>query len=80
MELDEDGQHALSDLKDLSHQLGWCTWWDPACRGALGPDNQGGFTVATVDNLLELSPALCHKAEHLSFTKVLNENKEYFDS
>ena len=74
VELDEEGQHALSDLQDLRHQLGRCAWRDPAGWGALGPDNLGGLRVAAVDYLLELPPALRHEAEDLSFTQVLGEH------
>lgn len=71
VELDEERQHALPDLQDLRHQLRRCARGDPARRGALGPDNLGGFCAAAVDNLLELSPALRYEAEHLSFSQVL---------
>jgi len=75
VELDEEGQHALPDLEDLGYQLRGCAWWDPARWGALGPDNLGGFSVAPVDDLLELPPPLRHKAEHLSFTQVLGKHR-----
>lgn len=76
VELDEEGQHALPDLQDLRHQLRRCAWWDPACWGALGPDNLGGFCVAAVDYLLELPPALRYKAEHLSFSQILRKKTQ----
>lgn len=77
VELDEEGQHALPDLQDLGHQLWGCAWRDPACWGAFRPDDLGGFSVAAVDYLLELPPALRYEAEHLSFTQILR-NKEFF--
>lgn len=75
VELDEQGQHALSDLQNLRHQLRGGAWWDPACGGTLGPDDLGGFSVAAVDYLLELPPPLRDKAEHLSFTQVLRKHR-----
>ena len=74
MELDEEGQHALPDLQDLCHQLRGGARWDPTCGGALGPDNLGGFSVAAVNDFLELPSALRYKAEHLSFTQVLKKS------
>lgn len=78
MELDEEGQHALPDLQDLGHQLRRRARWDPACRGALGPDDLGGFSVAAVDYLLELPPPLGYEAEHLSLTQVLRKDRISF--
>lgn len=78
VELDEEGQHALPDLQDLRHQHWVGAWWDPACGGALGPDNLGGFSVAAVDYLLKLPPALRHETEHLSFTQVLRKHSHSF--
>lgn len=76
VQLDEQGEHAFPDLQDLRHQLGGRSWWDPACRGALGPDGLVCFGGAPVDYLLKLPPALCHEAEHLSFTKVLRKHRK----
>lgn len=76
MQLDEEGQHALSDLQDFCHQLGGGAWWNPTCRRAFRPHNLRGFCVAAVYDLLKLSPALCHKTEYLSFPQVLKIKKK----
>lgn len=74
VEFDEEGQHALPDLQDLRNQLRGRPRRDPARRGALWPDNLGGFGVAAVDYLLELPPPFRHKAEHLSLPQVLGKH------
>lgn len=75
VELYEERQHALADLQDLRHQLRRCAWWDPACWGALGPDNLGGFRVIAVDNFLELPPPFSYEAENLSLSHILSKNR-----
>lgn len=75
VELYEERQHALADLQDLRHQLRCCAWWNPACRGAFGPDNLGSFRVIAVDNFLELPSAFGYEAENLSFSQILSENR-----
>lgn len=73
MELDEERQHALTDLQDLRYQLRCRAGRNPACWGALGPDNLGSFRVVAIDNFLELPPAFCYEAENLSFPQILKK-------
>lgn len=71
VQLDQEWQHALADLQDLGDQLWWWPWRQPAGGRRLGPHCLTGLVVTAVYDLLELSPALGHQTEHLSFTQIL---------